>query len=85
MFDEIEVKLKKILSEIVGPDLSCDQIQLEDSFATLGINSHNFVKIVIAVEAEFKFEFEVTDLVWSQYQTLNDLVLKVKERINNSI
>jgi acyl carrier protein len=79
--DEIEIKLKSMIAQIVETGISSEEIQLDDSIASFGVNSQNFVKLIIAIEAEFGFEFPVTDLLMSKYRTLDDLVKKVKLEI----
>ena len=42
--------------------------------AGLGITSIDFIKVIIAIEAEYGFEIDDDDLSLSNFQTIGDLV-----------
>ena len=47
----------------------------------LGIDSLDMIELIIAIEEEFKFEFEESDLDTSKINTVDDLFLLVEKRV----
>ena len=46
----------------------------------MGINSILFVKIVVALEDYFAFEFDDEDLNFDKFETMNDVYTYIKEK-----
>ena len=46
----------------------------------MGINSILFVKIVVALENHFNFEFDDEDLNYDKFETMNDVYEYIKEK-----
>ncbi|MGX5556805.1 phosphopantetheine-binding protein [Bacillus cereus] len=77
----IETTLKEILKRELELTDQIDQLQLKDSLASIGLSSVSFIKLVIAIETQFDFEFEDEDLNYKVFQTLQDVVNYVEKRI----
>ena len=56
-----------------------------DDLSKLGMNSISFIKMVVALEGEFNFEFEDEALDYNKFASLNSLCDYVEEqmRLNN--
>lgn len=84
MVMEIEMKLRKILKDCVGQEY-VDKVAIisnKDQLTSLGINSLIFVKIILAIEDEFGFEFDNDNLILNKLMTLNDFVRYIESKIN---
>lgn len=81
--NEIEKKVRGILKESLPTSVSLDNIGSEDLLGEVGINSVDFVKIVVGIEAEFEFEFNDADLNFTQYDTIQKMVSYIESRVNS--
>jgi len=77
----IEAQLKEILKHELELTDQIDQLQLEDSLATIGLSSVSFIKLIVAIEAQFNFEFADEDLNYKVFQTLQDIVNYIERSI----
>lgn len=79
-------KLKQIIIENVGVELDASEIQADTELLTLGVNSISFIKIVVAIEAEFGFEFMDDELNFEsdEFRTFGAFVefIQSKEEAN---
>ena len=77
--EEIFEKLKGIL-EICCPDLDVNTVKPDSVInRDLGIDSLNFVMIMVKVEAAF--DIRVEDEEWDHLHTAQDVIDKVKEEL----
>ena len=62
-----------------------EYLHSNDDLTQLDINSISFIKLVVALEMEFDFEFEDNALDYSKFTSLNSLCCYVEEhiKINN--
>lgn len=60
-------------------------MSMEDEIEDLGIDSILFVKIIISLEEEFGFDFEIGFLITDSFRTIGDLVRYVTEKIKKKI
>ncbi|MRN57064.1 acyl carrier protein [Paenibacillus monticola] len=74
-------QLKDILKRELELGEQIDQLQLEDSLSTIGLNSMSFIKLIVAIEKKFDFEFEDEDLNYQVFKTLQDVVNYIEKRI----
>ncbi|WP_223068388.1 phosphopantetheine-binding protein [Paenibacillus caui] len=74
-------QLKEILKRELELGEQTDQLQLEDSLTSIGLSSVSFIKLIVAIENQFDFEFEDEDLNYNVFQTLQDVVNYVEKRI----
>lgn len=83
--DQIELKVEKILIETLGEELSVEQISMTERFEDIGVNSLNFMKVIVYIESEFEFEFEDDALNVKNYENAMSLVNYINERINANL
>ncbi len=81
MYTNIEEIVKKILIDSLN-EFEIEQIDFEQNFIEQGVNSIAFIRVVIAIEKEFGFEFEDKDLNIENFQNLNKLVNYIADRLN---
>ncbi|OPH56179.1 hypothetical protein BC351_28845 [Paenibacillus ferrarius] len=74
-------QLKEILKRELELGGQIDQLQLEDSLTSIGLSSVSFIKLIVAIENHFDFEFEDEDLNYKVFQKLQDIVNYVEKRI----
>lgn len=57
------------------------KIDMDTPLQDLGINSMLFMKIVVAIENEFDFEFQNENLDYSKFQTYGDILKFIEDEI----
>jgi acyl carrier protein len=62
--------------------LTEENITAESEIRSLSLDSLSFIQLVVNLEAEFNIEFPDEALDWNAYETVSDLVDKVKELTN---
>ncbi|MCX8130467.1 MAG: acyl carrier protein [Clostridia bacterium] len=77
MLEVIESKLVSIIKQNVS---FINDIDPANKLQDLGINSITFIKIVVAIEAEFGFEFNDDELNYDKFNSLSDVVKYIDER-----
>lgn len=70
--------LKVIISEL---DSTIGDVTLETSFINAGIDSITFIRIVVALESEFGFEFDDEMLLITQFPTIKSMIEYVASKI----
>lgn len=75
---EIENKIKTIVSSHIDVALDLDKIQNSDSLDLLGINSINFIRIIIELEDLYCCEFDIDMLGFDVYPNFGEFVKYVK-------
>lgn len=50
------------------------EILLSSKIHDIGLNSIDFIKLLVFVEDEFEFEFDDNDLLMEKYQVVEDMV-----------
>jgi len=78
---EIELKVRRILSEAIDGQKDVNIIGLEDNLSEVGLNSISFIKVVVGIESEFGFEFYNQDLDINGFINLKELINYIEERI----
>lgn len=81
---EIENKIKDIVSLHVDVALDTHKIQDNDFLDVLGINSINFMRIVIEIEEMYGCEFDVDMLGFDVYSNFGDFVKYVKKIVSEN-
>ncbi|MBS5843475.1 MAG: acyl carrier protein [Clostridiales bacterium] len=69
---EVFLKLADKIGELTD-DYETD-ILLSSKLLDIGLNSIDFIKILVFVEDEFGFEFDDGDLLMEKYQVVEDMV-----------
>jgi len=81
MENSIELKIREIVSKNIELSLPIDQISNTDDLTTLGMNSISVIKVIVAIESEYGFEFADEDLNVDNFRAINNLVSYVKARV----
>jgi len=70
----MEQRIKEIISGHVDIAINIDAIKNGDPLEILGVNSINFIRIVIDIESEFGISFDVDYLGYDTYNDISSLV-----------
>lgn len=79
MSDIQKKSLEAIISNIDAKFLN--NISLETEFSSIGLDSITFIKIVVALEGEFSFEFDDEMLLITAFSTIKSMVEYVESKI----
>ncbi|NQX47744.1 acyl carrier protein [Paenibacillus tritici] len=58
-----------------------DSLELDDDLLLLGINSINFIRIVVDFETEFGFEFGEEELDYNLFRTAGKLIEYIENKL----
>lgn len=80
--DQSDSKAFEVIAATLSESLEIpvESIKIDESLSELNLDSINFVKLVIALEAEFDFEFDDDKLLISEFPTVLSLVEYVEEK-----
>lgn len=81
MNKEIESKIKDIVKQVTNFEGDTVDIDLNEELISTVIDSVSFIKIVVAIESEFGFEFDDENLDFNKYRSLNDLISYIEDKI----
>lgn len=79
--NNIENRIKTILNETINLQHPVAEIKLEDDLFAVGMDSLNSIKLIIAIEEEFGFEFDDEDLIADNFRALKNIISYVESRI----
>lgn len=60
-----------------------NEVKNDDDLFTLGLDSISSIKIVVALEQDFEFEFEDEELTMERLRTINSLIEYLTRRLGN--
>lgn len=78
--DKIYLKIKEIIRSNIDTPMTMECIDINENLNGLGINSISFIKIVVAIENEFGFEFRDEELDVNKFPTIKSLIEYVSLR-----
>ena len=81
MLNEIDSKLRNIISKKTKLKIPIEQIQDTDNLFFMGMDSAGSVEVVIAIEEEFGFEFLDTDLSMQNIGSIARLTSYIQGRL----
>lgn len=79
--DEIYRKMTEILREVLEIEPEIEKLTTKSSLSDLGINSVDFIKLLVKIEMEFGIEIEDENLSEDLYETIDDLLNFVECKI----
>lgn len=79
---DIDNKIKDIFLNCWRDELDINEIDIDQKFIDIGINSVIFVKLVVNIEKEYGFEFRDEDLNLENFQSLRSIINYVHSRID---
>lgn len=83
--DSIWLSVINIIKNKVNLRIPINEITNESPLEEIGIDSLSFLRIIIEIESEFGFEFNMEDLNNQNFQTLGCVISYIKENINDGI
>lgn len=81
--ENIDIKILEVIKNNIPFVSPLEGISLDSPISSLGITSLNFIKIIVALESEFEFEFNDENLNVYHFRTLHDLICHVKKQIGD--
>lgn len=81
MSQEIEAKVRELIKEVVELTVPIEEVGIEDDLMNLGMNSINSIKVIVAIEGEFGFEFDDEDLNFENFRNIRKLVSYIESRV----
>lgn len=81
MSQEIEAKVRELIKEVVELTVPIEEVGIEDDLMNLGMNSINSIKVIVAIEEEFGFEFDDEDLNFENFRNIRKLVSYIESRV----
>ena len=81
--DSVEEGIKKILMDVINPDLGSEELTGETGLVGkgIGIDSVGLLELVSAIENEFGIYFEEDDLTPELFQDIRSVAAYVEQRI----
>lgn len=74
--------IEEIILEIIKKKLESEELQLSSKLDEIGIDSLNYVSIIVEIEEEFDIEFDDDLLVSSRFESIENIAQYVKESVN---
>jgi len=81
VIEKIESEVRDIIMENAELTVPIDQVGNEDDLMSLGMDSINSIKVIVAIEQEYGFEFNDDDLNFENFRNIRKLVLYIESRI----
>ncbi len=81
----VQQKIIKLITDNIATANINNETDIDSNLIDVGINSLEFVKIIVAIESEFDFEFGDEALDYRKFPTLRALFDYVEHSWNNSI
>lgn len=78
----IEERLLEVFKKTIEPENG--SASAKSDLAALGINSITYVKLVVAIEEEFGFEFDDEDLEVGKFESLNSIISYIENKVQAS-
>lgn len=78
MLNDIENRIRKVLKEKFPNIPELQEAGLHSDLSDCGINSMSFIKLIVALEAEFGFEFDDEKLEIEKVKTIQDIIDYIK-------
>ncbi|MDC7224962.1 MAG: phosphopantetheine-binding protein [Spirochaetales bacterium] len=75
-----EDKIINFIGDFLKADLSDELITSPEGLKYAVGNSFRYIQLVVALEKEFSFEFDDTDLDWETFESLSNLAAYVCRR-----
>ncbi len=73
-----------IIKEILEIDDVKQYINADGTFLDIGLNSINYIKVVVSIEEKFGIEFDDELLDFEQFTSINTLCTYIKENIESN-
>jgi acyl carrier protein len=77
---DIEKTIFKVINDNLFSGKSWGEMTVDSDIASLGINSIDFIKILVALETEFELEFDEEDLNMKRFPTIQSIVTYIENK-----
>lgn len=78
----VQEKAFKVIMSNIDTSIS-REISLDTDLSSVGFSSTSFIRLVIALEAEFNFEFDGDKMFFTAFSTVKSMVEYVESKIIN--
>lgn len=78
----IQEKIKHIIAKNLDLQVPLQDIRIDTKLADIGISSITFIKIIVAIETEFDFQFDDVNLDYGKYPDFGSLISYVQFKVN---
>ncbi|GLC79545.1 phosphopantetheine-binding protein [Lacrimispora brassicae] len=82
MDETIEIKIREIVHKNIDTEIPIEQICDTDNLYDLGMNSFNLIKVVVALESTYGFEFPDEDLDKEKFKAIDNFIDYVQSKID---
>ncbi|EST56710.1 hypothetical protein T458_00130 [Brevibacillus panacihumi W25] len=83
-YRDIESKIRELLAGILELELPVEEIDSSQNLFSLGMDSMDCIKVIVAVEESFEIHFPDEDLV-ENFESIRSLVHYIAERRNETV
>lgn len=81
MSSNIEERVRKVIDENIELEVSAENIEGNKDLVDYGMESVNYMKIVVAIENEFDIRFTDEELVISNFETIDKIVAIIDSKL----
>jgi|AGTN01.3.fsa_nt_gi Phosphopantetheine attachment site. len=85
MIHDIEANIIKLIKDILTDQVNIGQLNNEDSLERIGLNSISFIRLTIAIEKEYGFQFDDEKLNINLFENLKSLAKYVESKIISEV
>lgn len=75
----LEYEVKEIINETIDHPIKVDVMDFDKELASIGVNSIDLIKIVVAMEKKFGFTFDNEYLSMDKVENINNLLLYIQK------
>jgi acyl carrier protein len=80
MCESTENQLLGILSKYIDLKVPADELTTASKLENIGVDSISFMKVVVAIEQTFDFEFRDEDLIIDNFECIGNVIHYIDER-----
>lgn len=80
---EVKQKIRQIIMANL-PQGNSEDVPYEADLFSLGFSSLNAVPLVLELEEAFKFEFDMDEIQYDNFQTIGDIIKLVSRKVSGS-
>lgn len=78
--NQLHTEVFEIVASLLNKEVSDMRLSMETNLLELGINSVDYIRIVVALESKLNIEFDDEDLNYERFNTIDDIIYYVQER-----
>jgi acyl carrier protein len=74
---DLDMKVRELISENIDLTTDIDNIEPESDLTEYGMDSLNAIKLIVAIEVEYSYEFPVEDLLIESVNSVNKVTVYI--------